>query len=214
MSANIFTPLEYSPSNNLRPRQNSLTYKKKLKSQNYSLKSLKTKKSNTIQVVVEEEVKMLTPEMILECSIESLYQWLRFKKFPTISSQDLKDLFIKMVNVPLKHDMILQELIDVINRGSFDELVNLIDKYHISNLHEQIAQSGIELNFKHDWNKVFELYFSTNDEKLATAILRNFMFIESVSQEAYECYIKWVENLSEEERKMSFIQYPYNRITV
>jgi len=92
------------------------------------------------------------------------------------------------------------------------ELLNLIDKYHISDLDEQLAQ--LELKFKHDWKKVFELYFSTNDEDIATAILRNFMFLNSASQEAYECYIKWVENLTEDERKMNLTQYPYNRINV
>jgi hypothetical protein len=160
----------------------------------------------------EEDVKILTSEMILGCSIESLYQWLRFKKFPAVSTEGLKNLFIKMVNVPLKHETILQEFIDVINRGSFEELLNLIDKYHISDLDEQLAQ--LELKFKHDWKKVFELYFSTNDEDIATAILRNFMFLNSASQEAYECYIKWVENLTEDERKMNLTQYPYNRINV
>jgi hypothetical protein len=212
MSAKVFTP------SNIPTRSMQKYYSlKSLKNDPKSFKnpkSLKKQKSLKTQVVVEDKVKMLTSEMILECSIESLYEWLRFKKFPTVPTQGLKDLFIKMVNVPLKHEMILHEIINVINRGSFEELVNLIDKYHISDLYEQLAQSGIELKFKHDWKKVFELYFSTNDENLATAILRNFMFIESVSQEAYECYIKWVENLSEEERKMNLIQYPYNRITV
>jgi len=199
------------PSGVSQTMQNSLTYEKEFKSQ-------KTKKSNDIQIVVEEEAIQITSEMVLECSVESLYQWLRFKKFTTIPTEGLKELFIKMVNVPLKHETILHDIIDAINEGNFDELKNIIDNYHISDLHEQLAEQlerrGIKLKFKHDWNKVFELYFSTNDENLATAILRNFMFLESVSQEAYECYIKWVETLTEEQRKMNLIQYPYNRINV
>jgi hypothetical protein len=156
-----------------------------------------------------------TVENIQQHSIEHIMNYLRFKTFVHYPQTQLKSLFIKMANVPIKHEAIVNDIVNAINDNDYEKLYEIVDAHQIIDMEAQLKEQGFELNFKHDYNRMFDFYFSTEDRDLAIALLRRIMFCSCDTQENYDAFLNYLDSLSEEQRKLSIEPMClYNTFTV
>jgi hypothetical protein len=63
-----------------------------------------------------------TTEILIPTSIEYVYNDIRFKLFPNIPTDQLKNLFMDMIVTPLKHPKLIDTFVSLLNSGNFTEL--------------------------------------------------------------------------------------------
>jgi hypothetical protein len=146
-----------------------------------------TRKLNRIR---DENTFVYTPEYIQNVSIEHIYNSIRFSVFPDKPVSVLKRLFIKMANVTLSHNSIVQNLCIALNSRNFQYLTKLIEMNQILDIYEQFSKQSLKSNSKGNIEKIFDIYFLKTDRKLALDTLRHLLFFVSANKENNDIYLQ------------------------
>lgn len=190
-------------SNSMRNKRNYKTVSKKLNNRmlgrNNKTKSMFRFNSS------KYNVDTLTP-----ISTEYIYDTIRFDVFPSVDSDELKNLFLTMIKVPIKKPAILKKVAAAMNAGDFSSLVSVVQSNRMDNFEDDLRDKGYTTQFKHDYARVFAIYFSTQNRQMAIALLRYILFIPCEDQANYDLFLNYVEGLSEEQRDAFIPKIVYN----
>jgi hypothetical protein len=80
----------------------------------------------------------------------------------------------------------------------------------MENFENDLRAKGYATKFKHDYARIFAIYFSTQDRKLAIALLRYLLFFTCEDQENYDHFLNYVEGLNEQQRDAFIPKLVYN----
>jgi hypothetical protein len=143
-------------------------------------------------------------------SSEYIYDIIRFDVFPSVNPDELKDLLLTMIKVPIKKPSILKQVAASMNAGDFSSLVSVVQANRMENFENDLRAKGYATKFKHDYARIFAIYFSTQDRKLAIALLRYLLFFTCEDQENYDHFLNYVEGLNEQQRDAFIPKLVYN----
>lgn len=115
-------------------------------------------------------------------SIFEVYHFIRFSAFPDVSEADKKDLFMKLIFVPLRNEDILSELVDSITSNNFTALTLLADNnmIDVNLLKNRAISNGMRFDILKDFEAVWEGYFTEEDSSLALNLLKTLLLWDPV----------------------------------
>jgi hypothetical protein len=126
-------------------------------------------------------------------SIEHLYHAIRTNVFPSVDTENMKSLFLDLVDVPIRSlgDAFLNEL----NKKNLDLFAQYVKNNKISG-NTNLTKDQL---FTPNYEAMFDIYLSIKDEQLAFDVFRGLIFLACETQEIYDAIIKHVMECSEEE---------------
>lgn len=165
--------------------------------------------SQAVMPTIDEDIVEFNKESMLSASIELTYEYLRFEVFKDENMEDVKRVFKKIANVPVKQPSLIDEFLSIVKSKNLGELEKFADKNafdstkiekgleqyidNIDTLPEELRgmESGLEKKVtivKKDMNKIIDLYFAHADTKGSMNVLRHLLFITFPNQEEMDAY--------------------------
>jgi hypothetical protein len=155
--------------------------------------SVNSKRMNTM---VNKQSAMnikVTTEGIMNTSAEDILQYIRFTAFSNINSDVLNPLIYSLTSIPLREKSIAEDLTNVINTSSLEELKGFVDKYSVSNMDEKLINKNWPRNIK-DMKTAIDLYMSEETPETARKLLRFLIYADFDSKENYNAFITWFKS--------------------
>ena len=162
-------------------------------------KNIFSRKNNSkIDIKSDNSSKYIyTCEHLDGLSVENLYTSIRFHVFKDKSNKILKELFLKMVRVPILHKKLIPLVCESLNTHNFKILQYIVDTYQINDIEEQLVKQGYTKNYTVDIERIIDIYFKIKDRNKSLCALIFFIFFGGTAQEAYDAKFKRIESFEE-----------------
>lgn len=162
----------------------------------------KSLKSSSLVSLTSAVTNSYTRDSIEYKSMEFLLNDIRFTLFPTITKQQLTDLWILMYYMPIRKSDLLDPFLSILNNRDWTALTAFIE----TNTMENVKTVGLNGKYVHDFDKEMDLYMALEDPTIAIGIFREILFLPFEGQEPYDLYLETVsEYIKENSYMLKFI---------
>ena len=110
-------------------------------------------------------------ESMYYLSVESLYNYIRFFAFPSVSEKEKKALFLQAYQTPLKRPEVFVKVVEAVKSDNFD-LLKIIVREHSVDVTKEVSDAvGGRIKIPDVWPLILDCYFEEHASGTAAQLL-------------------------------------------
>jgi hypothetical protein len=158
-----------------------------------------------LENVVPSKMSFTHPsvESMYYLSVESLYNYIRFFSFPTISEKEKKALLLQAYQTPLKRPEVFVKVVEAVKSDDFELLKTIVREHKVDVTKEVADTVGSRIKIPDVWPMILDAYFEESASGTAVQLLTYLISFPILDKDmgALKYFIENYKKANDEERE-------------